>query len=122
MLINHPVKYMQAPDRLSMVFKALADPTRRTVLAMLTKGDVTAGKLAEPFPVSLPAMTKHLKVLEQAGLISRARNAQWRPCHLEADALKEVSGWLESYRQIWDDSLDNLDGYLQTVQKEVSKK
>ena len=99
-------------DRLSAAFSALADPTRRAILARLALGETTVGELAEPFAMSLPAVSKHLKVLERAGLISRSRAAQWRPCKLEAGPLKDLSGWLERYRRFWDESFDRLDEYL----------
>src|ERR1700722_5274095 len=92
-------------DRLSMIFMALADPTRRHILEQLSKGDATVNELAKPFSVSLPAISKHLKVLERAGLISRGRNAQWRPCRLEAEALREGADWMNQYRQLWEESL-----------------
>jgi DNA-binding transcriptional ArsR family regulator len=103
-------------DRLSTTFAALADPTRRAILARLTLGETSVTELAEPFAMSLPAVSKHLKVLERAGLIARAREAQWRPCRIEAAALKEVDDWLERYRRFWDESLDRLDDYLREVQ------
>ena len=103
-------------DRLSMIFMALADPTRRHILEQLSKGDATVNELAKPFSVSLPAISKHLKVLERAGLISRGRNAQWRPCRLEADALKEGADWMDQYRQLWEESLGNLESYIQKLQ------
>lgn len=103
-------------DHLSATFAALADPTRRAILARLALGETSVGELAEPFAMSLPAVSKHLKVLERAGLISRSRAAQWRPCKLEAGPLKELSGWLEHYRRFWDESFDRLDEYLQQLQ------
>jgi len=103
-------------DRLSMIFMALADPTRRHILEQLSKGDATVNELAKPFSMSLPAVSKHLKVLERAGLISRGRNAQWRPCRLEAEALKEGADWMNQYRQLWEESLRNLEGYIQKLQ------
>jgi DNA-binding transcriptional ArsR family regulator len=105
-------------DRLSMTFAALADPTRRAILARLTSGELSVTELAEPFEISLPAVTKHLQVLERAGLVSRSRHAQWRPCKLEAAPLKDASGWIDEYRQYWEASLDRLETYLQTLQKE----
>ncbi len=99
-----------------MIFMALADPTRRHILEQLSKGDATVNELAKPFSVSLPAISKHLKVLERAGLISRGRNAQWRPCRLEADALKEGADWMDQYRQLWEESLGNLESYIQKLQ------
>jgi DNA-binding transcriptional ArsR family regulator len=102
-------------DRLSNTFAALADPTRRAILARLGSGDASVGELAEPFQMSLPGVSKHLKVLERAGLITRGRTAQWRPCRLEAAALKEVADWVEHYRRFWEESLDRLDQYLKEV-------
>jgi DNA-binding transcriptional ArsR family regulator len=104
-------------DRLSMTLSALADPTRRAILARLALGETSVTELAEPFQMSLPAVSKHLKVLETAGLISRGREAQWRPCRLEAAPMRDVATFLEGYRQFWDASLDRLDDYLQTLQK-----
>jgi DNA-binding transcriptional ArsR family regulator len=103
-------------DRLTTTLAALADPTRRAILARLALGETTVGELAEPFAMSLPAVSKHLKVLERAGLISRGRTAQWRPCRLEAGPLKDLSGWLEHYRRFWDESFDRLDEYLDQLQ------
>jgi len=102
-------------DRLSATFAALADPTRRAILARLALGETTVNALAEPFAMSLPAVSKHLKVLENAGLISRSREAQTRPCRLEPGALKVVDGWLETYREIWEQRLDRLEDYLATL-------
>ena len=102
-------------DRLNDIFAALADPTRRAILARLTAGEATVTELAEPFAMSLPAISKHLKVLERAGLIARGREAQWRPCRLEADPLREVADWVEGYRRFWEQSqerYDRLDDYL----------
>ncbi len=104
-------------DRLSVTFSALADPTRRAILARLTLGEASVTELAEPFDMTMPAITKHLKVLERAGLVARGRAAQWRPVRLEAEPLREVSGWLQNYRRFWDESLDRLDDYLQAIQK-----
>ncbi|MGD9509871.1 MAG: ArsR/SmtB family transcription factor [Geminicoccaceae bacterium] len=104
-------------DQLSATFAALADPTRRAILARLATGEATVGELAEPFAISLPAVSKHLKVLERAGLITRGREAQWRPCRIEAGPLKDVAGWLEHYRRFWDESFDRLDEYLQQLQR-----
>ena len=103
-------------DHLSATFAALADPTRRAILARLAKGESSVTDLAEPFAMSMPAVTKHLKVLERAGLITRGRQAQWRPCRLQAQALRAASGWMEQYRQFWDERLDRLDDYLQQLQ------
>jgi len=105
-------------DPLSATLFALADPTRRGILARLATGDATVTELAAPYDMSLAAVSKHLKVLEGAGLISRGRAAQWRPCHLEPAPLWAVSNWLESYRRFWDRSLDNLAEYLKTMQRE----
>jgi DNA-binding transcriptional ArsR family regulator len=104
------------PDRLSTVFSALADPTRRAILARLSSGEATVTDLAAPFEMSLPAVSKHLKVLERAGLISRGREAQWRPCRLEARAMKDAADWLDEYRRLWEDSFDRLDVYLAELQ------
>ena len=106
------------PDALSATFAALADPTRRAILARLSQGQASVGDLAEPFAMSLPAVSKHLKVLERAGLITRGREAQWRPCRLKADPMKGATLWLEQYQRFWDARLDRLDGYLQQLQKE----
>jgi len=103
-------------DTLSLTFAALADPTRRAILARLSRGETSVGELAAPFDISAPAITKHLKTLERAGLIIRSRRAQWRPCRLEAQPLREVADFLEQYRQFWEQSLDRLDDYLQTLQ------
>ena len=103
-------------DRLSSTFHALADPTRRAILARLALGEVSVGELAEPFDMSLPAVSKHLKVLEGAGLISRSRDAQYRPCRLEPQALKSVDAWLEEYRRLWEQRLDRLEDYLAKLQ------
>lgn len=108
-------------DRLSATFAALADPTRRAILARLMAGPVPVKDLAEPFEMTLPGISKHLKVLERAGLIARGREAQWRPCKLEAGPLKEVTDWLENYRRFWDESLDRLDEYLRELQKKEKK-
>jgi DNA-binding transcriptional ArsR family regulator len=103
-------------DRLDATFAALADPTRRAILARLAAGEASVNELAQPFAMTLPAVSKHLKVLERAGLISRGREAQWRPCRLEAGPLKEVSDWVENYRRFWDGSFDRLDDYLRELQ------
>ena len=100
-------------DQLSTTFAALADPTRRAILARLTKGDATVGNLAEPFDISLPAVSRHLKVLERAGLIEREADAQWRLCRLRGKPLREAHGWLERYRRYWEESLDRLADYLE---------
>lgn len=111
-------------DRLSLTFSALADPTRRAILARLSQGEANVSDLAKPFlkEMSLPAVTKHLKVLERAGLITKSREAQWRPCRLHGPALKEAASWMEHYRVFWEESLDRLDAYLKTVVKEQQTK
>jgi DNA-binding transcriptional ArsR family regulator len=103
-------------DRLSATFAALADPTRRAILARLSTGEISVGELAEPFHMTLPAVTKHLNVLERAGLIARGRDAQWRPCRLKAAPLQEASSWIEEYRQHWEARLDRLEAYLYAVE------
>jgi DNA-binding transcriptional ArsR family regulator len=105
-----------SPDRLSTTFAALSDPTRRAILARLVSGETSVTELAQPFAMSLPAISKHLKVLERAGLISRSREAQWRPCRLDAGPLKDASDWLEHYRRFWEQSLDRLEEYLEELQ------
>ena len=107
-----------ANDRLSVIFSALADPTRRAILARLSEGDATVSELAEPFSISLPAISRHLKVLEAAGLISRSRSAQWRSSSLEAEPLREATEWMERYRQFWDANLDRLDAHLKRMQEQ----
>ena len=109
------------PDRLSCIFGALADPTRRAILASLISGPVTVNQLAQPFLMTLPGISKHLKVLERAGLITRGREAQWRPCTLEAGPLKEIVDWTENYRQFWDANFDRLDAYLLEMQNKDKK-
>jgi DNA-binding transcriptional ArsR family regulator len=109
------------PDRLSSTFAALADPTRRAILARLISGETSVTQLAEPFELSMPAISKHLKVLERAGLITRGREAQWRPCRLEAAPLKDVAEWVAHYRRFWAESFDRLDEYLHEVQKKEKK-
>ncbi len=104
-------------DQLSSTFAALADPTRRAILARLSTGEATVTELAEPFSVSLPAISKHLKVLERAGLISRGRSAQWRPCRLDAAPMKDANAWLEEYRRFWEQSFDRLEEHLRELQK-----
>jgi DNA-binding transcriptional ArsR family regulator len=106
----------QTEDHLSSVFAALADPTRRAILARLADGEASVTELAEPFAMSLPAISKHLKVLERARLIARSREAQLRPCRLEVNALKEAAGWIEKYRRFWEENLDRLDEYLRETQ------
>jgi len=108
-------------DHLSTTFAALADPTRRAILARLASGEASVTELSEPFEMSMPAISKHLKVLEHAGLIARGRDAQWRPCRLEAGRLKEVAAWVEDYRRFWEQSFDRLDDYLREL-KEKEKK
>jgi DNA-binding transcriptional ArsR family regulator len=108
-------------DRLSTTFSALADPTRRAILARLISGEASVTELAEPFAMSLPAVSKHLKVLEHAGLITRGREAQWRPCRLEAGPLKDAANWLEHYRRFWEQSFDRLDDYLGELQGKEKK-
>ena len=107
-----------AADRLSSTFAALADPTRRAILARLTLGETTVGNLAEPFDMSLPAISKHLKVLERAGLISRGRDAQRRPCRLAAEPLHEIADWVATYRRFWEERFDRLEHYLRTAQQQ----
>lgn len=109
-------------DQLSLTFAALADPTRRAILSRLTSGEASVTELAEPFDMSLPAISKHLKVLENAGLIARGRDAQWRPCQLSAGPLKEVADWVSHYRQFWEQSFDRLEGYLRQLQKHTKEK
>ena len=108
-------------DRLSTTFAALADPTRRAILTRLAGGEATVGELAAPFEMSLPAISKHLRVLENAGLIARGREAQWRPCRLEAEPLKEVADWVERYRRHWEESFDRLDEYLRELKNQEMK-
>ena len=106
---------------LDITFSALADPTRRAILARLASGEASVTELAGPFAMSLPAVSKHLKVLERAGLIARGREKQWRPCRLEAGPLKDADDWLQSYRRFWEESLDRLDAYLREVQGKGKK-
>jgi DNA-binding transcriptional ArsR family regulator len=112
---------MAAEDRLSVVFAALADPTRRAIIARLADGEATVTELAEPFPISLPAISRHLKVLEQAGLISRSRSGQWRSSTLEAAPLKEATDWMERYRVFWEASFDRLDAHLRRLQTATAR-
>ena len=107
---------MMTSQQLDATFSALADPTRRAILARLSTGEASVKELAQPFDMSLPAISKHLKVLERAGLISRGRAAQWRPCRLEASPLKDAADWIERYRRFWDESFDRLDEYLRQLQ------
>ena len=108
-------------DRLSTTLAALADPTRRAILARLALGETSVTELAQPFEMSLPAVSKHLKVLERAGLIARGRDAQWRPCRLQAAPLRDVADWIEHYRGFWEQSLDRLEGYLHELQAKPKK-
>ena len=108
-------------DKLSATFSALADPTRRAILARLLNGEASVQDLASPFKMSLPAVSKHLKVLERARLIRRSRTAQWRPCYLEAAPLKEAADWVDQYRKFWEENFDRLDIYLQELQAEAAK-
>ncbi len=112
---------MMDADRLSTTFSALSDPTRRAILARLASGEASVTELAEPFEMSMPAISKHLKVLERAGLIARGRQAQWRPCRLQAGALKNVADWVEHYRQFWEQSFDRLDDYLRELKTKEKK-
>lgn len=113
---------MQSSDHLSLTFSALADPTRRAILARLSKGEASVTDLAAPFlkNMSLPAVTKHLKVLENAGLITKSKDAQWRPCRINAAPLRGAVDWMETYRQFWEESLDRLDLYLKSVKESES--
>src|SRR6267143_5218125 len=110
-----------AADQLSTTFAALADPTRRAILARLASGEAPVTELAEPFKMSMPAISKHLKVLERAGLIARGRDAQWRPCRLEAAPLKDIASWVERYRRFWEESFDRLDDYLRELQDKPTR-
>jgi DNA-binding transcriptional ArsR family regulator len=112
---------VKSADRLSVIFGALADPTRRDILSRLADGDATVTELAEPFAISMPAISRHLKVLEQAGLISRSRSGQWRSSTLEAAPLKAATDWMERYRQYWDASFDRLDAHLRRVRQELDE-
>ena len=113
---------MLTAQQLDRTFSALADPTRRAILARLARGEASVSQIAEPFDMTLPAVSKHLRVLEKAGLISQSRDAQWRPCRLEAKPLKDASDWIESYRVYWEQSFDKLDEYLRNVQKKERTK
>ena len=115
------VHHAASADPLSATFAALADPTRRAILARLADGETSVTELAEPFDMSLPAVSKHLKVLERAGLIVRGRDAQWRPCRLDAGRLREVAAWVDSYRQYWEQSFDRLDDYLRDLKTKEKK-
>jgi DNA-binding transcriptional ArsR family regulator len=110
------------PDSLSLTLAALADPTRRAILARLALGETSVTELAEPFEMSLPAVSKHLKVLERAGLIARGRDAQWRPCRLQAAPLRDVATWIDHYRRFWEESFDRLDHYLRELQVKEKKR
>jgi len=109
-------------DKLTLTFTALSDPTRRAILAQLAEGKTSVKELSKPFHISAPAITKHLKILENAGLISRGREAQWRPCRLEPEALKEAADWIQDYKQFWEESFDRLDSYLKTMTKKKKGK
>src|ERR1700736_6198793 len=115
------VQHLASSERLNATFAALSDPTRRAILARLAKGETSVTDLAEPFEMSLPAISKHLKVLERAGLIARGREAQWRPCRLEAAPLKDAAKWIEHYQRFWEQSFDRLENYLREVQKKEEK-
>ena len=108
-------------DHLSTPFEALADPARRAILARLASGETSVKELAKPFDMSLPAVTKHLKVLQRAGLITQGRQAQWRPCRLDAAPLRDVAGWVEQYRRFWDESFDRLEAYFNELQAKEQK-
>jgi DNA-binding transcriptional ArsR family regulator len=116
------VNYAKTPDQLSATFAALADPTRRAILTRLLSGERSVTELAEPFDMSMPAVSKHLRVLERAGLIARRREAQWRRCRVEAGPLKDVADWTERYRPLWEERLDRLDKYLQHVQVKEARR
>jgi DNA-binding transcriptional ArsR family regulator len=111
-----------SPDHLSLIFAALADPTRRAILARLALGEASVKELSEPFAISPPAITKHLKVLERAGLITRSREAQWRPCRLDAAPLHDIADWVEQYHRFWEERMDRLDAYLQELQAKEKEK
>ncbi len=111
-----------APQQVSTLFAALGDPTRLAILSRLAKGEATVTELAEPFDISMPAITKHLKVLENVGLISRGREAQWRPCRLKPQGFRQVADWIEEYRRIWEASFDRLDDYLKRIQQPKGKR
>lgn len=108
-------------DKLTATFAALADPTRRAILGRLAKGQTSVTELASPFKMTMPAISKHLKVLEKAGLIERGRDAQWRPCRLKAKPLEEAADWIDQYRQFWEESFDRLDAYLQEIQRKEAE-
>lgn len=111
-----------SPEQLDATFAALADPTRRAILARLARGESSVKELARPFDISPPAITKHLKVLERAGLITRSRDAQWRPCQLNAAPLHDAADWIEQYRRFWDESFDRLDAYLRQLQTQPQRR
>jgi DNA-binding transcriptional ArsR family regulator len=115
------VQNVTSADRLTATFAALADPTRRAILARLASGEASVSELAKPFDMSLPAISKHLKVLERAGLIARGREAQWRPCRLETAPLKDVTDWVERYRQMWEERFDRLDDYLRDLKNKEKR-
>lgn len=117
-MVQQPI----SPERLDATFSALADPTRRAILARLASGETSVSELAEPFAISMPAISKHLKVLQRAGLIERSREAQWRPCRLAPAPLKDASEWLERYRRFWEESFDRLEDYLRQLQKKIPRK
>ncbi len=119
--LTYRLNKTMTPDRLSTTFAALADPTRRAILARLASGEVAVTELAKPFAMSLPAVSKHLKVLERAGLITRGREAQWRPCRLQAAPLKNIADWVERYRRSWEESFVRLDNYLHELQQKEKK-
>src|SRR5436190_9116379 len=121
-LFNRLVHHAMAPDPLSTTFAALADPTRRAILGRLALGETSVTELAKPFDISGPAISKHLKVLERAGLIARGRAAQWRPARLKAAPLKDAAHWIEYYRRFWEESLDRLEDYLQKIQAKEKKR
>jgi DNA-binding transcriptional ArsR family regulator len=113
--LRHTISAATSTDNLSAIFAALADPTRRAILSRLAAGEASVTELAAPFDMSLPAISKHLKVMERAGLIARGRDAQWRPCRINGGPLKEAAGWLDEYRRFWDETLDRLDDYLRKL-------
>jgi len=120
-MVQYTPAHTMPADSLSVTFAALADPTRRAILARLASGACSVTELAEPFEMSMPAVSKHLRVLERAGLVARGRTAQWRPCQLEAAPLKAVADWAEQYRHVWEGRLDRLDSYLQQLQAKSAK-
>src|SRR3989449_7034504 len=115
------MRRIMAADQLSVTFAALADPTRRAILARLSEGEASVTELAKPFALSLPGISKHLKVLQRAGLVRQSRKAQWRPCRLDGSGLKEAADWMGEYRQFWDERFERLDEYLATAQKEENE-